>query len=113
MALAEKIHEGLRKHQEKSKAREEKKSKEKKESKKKGKHHFRVEEMDDGSYTVHHRVVPHGKGEYMEPSHEETSTHKSMGHVTKHMKECCEDEPDTGIVAGEEKPNPKSQNRLN
>lgn len=94
MALAEKISRGLEKHVEKEKSKHEKKDK-----KKGGKHHFRVEQMDDGSFTIHHRVVPNGKPEYSEPTTEETSTHKSIKHVAKHMQACIGDEPESGVVA--------------
>ena len=95
MALAEKIHEGLKKHMAKSKEKEEKKSS------KGGKHHFRVEQMDDGTFSVHHRVIGHGKREYEEPMEEESSTHKNMNAVAKHMKACCgEGTEESGVVAG-------------
>lgn len=112
MSLAEKIHEGLRKHQAKHEAKESKSKERAEEHRKTGKHHFRVEQMDDGTFTIHHRVVPHGKPEYHETSKEETSTHKSIHHVAKHLKESVgvNDEADTARVAGKEKTNPESVN---
>jgi len=100
-SLAEKIHDGLRKHVEKNKAKE----KEYEGKKKGGKHHFRVEQMDDGTFSVHHRLVPHGKHEYSEPTIEKSSTHKTIHHVAKHMKEVVgvNDEADTAHVAGEQR----------
>lgn len=101
MALMEKIHKGLEKHT----ARERERSAKKEGKAKGGKHHFRVEQMDDGTFTVHHRVIPHGEHEYSEKAKEETSTHKHMGAVAKHMKECCGDggTHESGVAVGSQK----------
>lgn len=94
MALAEKIHEGLRKHVEKTKAKEGKKKESKREVS-----HFRVEPAEGG-----HVVETHYKS--IEPHYEEPhrSVHKSMASVAKHMKENCScgacGTQETGIVEG-------------
>ena len=107
MSLAEKIHEGLRKSQAKHEAKESK-SKEKKEHKG-GLHHFEVHELDDGTFHVKHHQGEHHS--YM-PEHMKETSHKSIHHVAKHLKESVgvNSEADDARVAGTEKTNPKSVN---
>ena len=93
MSLAEKIHEGMRKHSEKHKGS-------KKETKKEV-DHFEIHPAEGG-----HVLETHCKRKnFDEPNEPKKSVHKQMSGAVKEMKSECGcgncGEPDTGIVAGE------------
>lgn len=105
MSLAEKIHEGLRKHVEKSKSKEKSKKSSSKVSR------FEVEPAE-GGYSV--KTHFNHSGNYEEPQH---SVHKTLASVHKHMREHMdegnendEDENDTARVAGSIKTNKSAVN---
>jgi hypothetical protein len=98
MALAEKIHEGLRRHSEKEKAKASKKKESKREVS-----HFRIEPAEGGHMVETHFKSKSEMGHYEEPH---KSIHKTMAGAAKHMKETCGcgncGEPDSGVVVGKD-----------
>jgi hypothetical protein len=88
MAVAEHLKKDLERHEKKSK--ESKSRKEgSKESRTGKKHHFNVKQLDDGSFHVEHREQGENDSDSGIYTDGETSAHKNINSVTKHMKDCC------------------------
>jgi hypothetical protein len=100
MALAEKIHEGLRRHSEKEKAKASKKNAEKEKV-----HHFEVHPAEGGHLVQVHMQKKMGDG-YMTHEHhkDKDSIHKTMKSAAKHMGGMCScgncNEADSGVAVG-------------
>ncbi len=88
MAIAEHLKKDLERHEKHAKEKKTRKegSKEKRTNKK---HHFNVKHLDDGSYQVEHREEGEDDSDSGIYRDGETSSHKNINSVTKHMKACC------------------------
>lgn len=88
MALAEHLKKDLARHE--KHATEKKRRKEgSKESRKVKKHHFHVKNLDDGTFQVEHREEGEDDSDSGIYRDGETSSHKNINSVAKHMKDCC------------------------
>lgn len=99
MALADKIHTGMKKHLEKTKAS--KKASQPETNPSGDVEHFEVHPIKGG-----HLLTKHFKSENHEYKEPERSAHKTMSQVHKEMKSACNcgicagDEADTGVAVG-------------
>lgn len=88
MATSEHLKKDLARHEKTAKDKKTRKEGTK-ESRKGGKHHFNVKQLDDGSFHVEHREEGEDDSDSGIYRDGETSAHKNVNSVTKHMKECC------------------------
>lgn len=88
MALAEHLKKDMERHE--KHAKEKKTRKEgTKEGRSNKKHHFNVKQLDDGSFHVEHREEGEDDSDSGIYRDGETSAHKNINSVAKHMKDCC------------------------